>query len=754
MIKLITQNPYRLLGVYSNSPAKERIANENKMKAFLKVGKAINFPLDLPSFLSPVNRTEETVSVAKASLTLPADQLKHGQFWFMKEGPFDEEAFNHLFAGDLAKAIEIWSKKDSVSSLQNRVICALIKDDYSTACSCAEKLYSRFTDAFVTTVAGDTVKRDNLGFDFLDSLAAEVGANKLLPYIDNKDWLQYLNSAAVAPVIESIQTAIDTAKASRRNGPTARYNAGIKLINDTKSLLTQLNQLMPKSDMRYQMIVDKLANEILQCGIDYYNESEDNDAANKAMKIQKYAQSISTIGSITRDRCDENVRILNEIIEKLPPVEILLEYNSLMELIKDFVDGKKEDKSKSNQGSDGIVSRIFLESRRGSFLERLAGRQLPDATHQIDELLEKARPLVISMKEKVSSQEPHLTEICLILANVILNKSVESLNKAQAILGDMAKKLKASYIGSFEQTSYNSTLSKFLIQLSSCWRILSELELLPLSEDFIENRIEPNKQALVNISRGLPVSFSSVDDTLYYTDDEFYKTCSSYPTYKTYLERYPNGRHIEDARTRMRNIEKRVLELCVSIKDYESFIKKYPKSEFIPEAKKAIEDLEYKSCKTYHEYVHFVKSHANSEHCAEAEIRIKEIETKAYDACHTYNDYVGFVKDYPNSTLVSRAKNKMIEIRREIESKLRSCTTVQDCVILYRQYASDPDQIIDKHAYSLCAGKSDLKQYKGVFSFYRKEAEETISKSNQRIAIAIIAIIVILTIIVIALSKS
>ncbi len=65
---IINDNPYRLLGVYANSPTKERVANESKLRAFLKVGKQMALPLDLPRFLPAINRTIETVTQAKAYL--------------------------------------------------------------------------------------------------------------------------------------------------------------------------------------------------------------------------------------------------------------------------------------------------------------------------------------------------------------------------------------------------------------------------------------------------------------------------------------------------------------------------------------------------------------------------------------------------------------------------------------------------------------------------------------------------------------
>ena len=138
-MNILQNNPYRILGVYSNSPTKERLANHNRMKAFLKVGKSVSFPLDLPQYLSSVNRTNATVADAEAKLTLPKDRMLYSRFWFVKVTPLDEVAFNHLISGDMDKAEEIWYKKECASSLQNLIVCALIRDDYETAMSRAEE---------------------------------------------------------------------------------------------------------------------------------------------------------------------------------------------------------------------------------------------------------------------------------------------------------------------------------------------------------------------------------------------------------------------------------------------------------------------------------------------------------------------------------------------------------------------------------------------------------------------------------------
>ena len=131
MITQVTQNPFRILGVFANSAMKDIVANEGKMKAFLKVGKDVSYPLDLPSILPAVKRSEAIVADAKSKIALPDDKLRHAQFWFVKSTSIDDVAFNHLYQGDFDGAVETFKKKRTASSLQNLVVCYLIKQNYT-----------------------------------------------------------------------------------------------------------------------------------------------------------------------------------------------------------------------------------------------------------------------------------------------------------------------------------------------------------------------------------------------------------------------------------------------------------------------------------------------------------------------------------------------------------------------------------------------------------------------------------------------
>lgn len=104
--KTVLRNPYRILGVYANSRRQEILANKSKATAFLKVGKTIEYPLDLKGIVPPVNRTLEMFNEAEAHLAIAKEQICYAQFWFLRATTLDDVAFNHLIAGDMAGAKE------------------------------------------------------------------------------------------------------------------------------------------------------------------------------------------------------------------------------------------------------------------------------------------------------------------------------------------------------------------------------------------------------------------------------------------------------------------------------------------------------------------------------------------------------------------------------------------------------------------------------------------------------------------------
>ena len=463
-MNILHNNPYRLLGVYSNSPTKERLANHNRMKAFLKVGKPVSFPLDLPQYLTSINRTETSVVEAEAKLTLPKDQILYAQFWFVKATPLDEVAFKHLLSGEIDKAEEIWQKKECASSLQNLIVCSLMRNKYDFAIMCAEVLYgnTQYLNQFVSKIIGTGGNFDvsNLAFSFLDILCDEIGASKLLSFITNSSWKEHIGEKAVKPLVDSIQEAINIAQKTKGKGSNARLNAGETLRRNTRNAILQLKGFLSTKDLQYQIIADKLGLEILQCGIDYYNDSEEPDAAHKAMSLQKYAKSI-VVGQMAKDRCKENVDILQKIIDNLPPAEVFAEDRAIKEELRKYC-------------------------------------QLPDKICHAVTLLNNAKPHIQSIKRKLGVSNAYYLKISTQIVGNALSNVIAEVNEAQSIFSADKDDPNAALAAILGVTHVKSVLEE-------AWKATRIMDGFDMEADYKSGRYGKNRSILKELCGNLDI---------------------------------------------------------------------------------------------------------------------------------------------------------------------------------------------------------------------------------------------------------
>lgn len=465
MIKEIQDNPFRILGVYSNSATRDIVANEGKMKAFLKVGKAVSYPLDLLSFLPPAERNEAIVTTAKSQIALPDDKVKYAQFWFIKSTPIDDIAFNHLFKGDFNGAVETFKKKVTASSLQNLVVCYLIKGNYQDALQTAVSLYSQFSTEFVNTIdQQSSLDKKTLISQFVDCLlSSRVDLSSIKSSLTDSDWLGIINSRTSKPIVDNLKKALETARASRGKGSNARFNAGKKLIEAVKIDLPKLKGVL--DSLQYQVLADELANEILQCGIDYFNDSEDDDAPHKAMPIQKYALSIAA-GSVTKDRCKENVDILQKIIKSLPPKEVAVEAKAINKELEKFC-------------------------------------KLPDKISHSVTLLNATKPHVQAIKNKLGSTNSFYLKISTQVVGNALHNVIEEVNTVMSSLDRSS----SPYLS---QTQTDKLLKLLLLKqtVEEAWKATRLMDGFDLEPEF-KTRYQTNRSSLKSLCDQIGVSTST-----------------------------------------------------------------------------------------------------------------------------------------------------------------------------------------------------------------------------------------------------
>lgn len=119
-MEIINNNPFRVLGVYSNASAKDVAGHLSKANALANVKKTAEFEEDMLNVLPHFNRDLTTLGDAQTKINLPADKLKYALFWFCNVSPVDDIALGHLRNGNVDKALELFSKQTSYSSLINK----------------------------------------------------------------------------------------------------------------------------------------------------------------------------------------------------------------------------------------------------------------------------------------------------------------------------------------------------------------------------------------------------------------------------------------------------------------------------------------------------------------------------------------------------------------------------------------------------------------------------------------------------------
>jgi len=571
-MKPIANNPFRTIGVYSNATLKEITANKAKLNAYLKVGKSIEFSTDLNSILSPIVRTPELIDYSLSKINLPLDKLKHAMFWFINASKVDEIALNYLQVGDILKAFEILDKKANYSTLLNKGIVYMIKEDYNSAIENITELIHNedHLSEFIKTVAGETIQIsvDEMSHLFIDTLLIEKA---------DEDWIQifsdsgssaddddYLKNKFVSSSIKDIESKIAQSKSIESNNGKGKYTIGTKLIKTTKESLQKVQELLDSTDTQYQLITDKLAKEILQCGIDYYNNSNEKDAAFNAMELQKYALDIA-VGQITKARCKENVQILQKNIDNLPPVEVFEENEFLLAQINKY-------------------------------------NNLPDlSVHSINIIINCA-PYLVSIKEKLGKSSSYYLKISTQIASLALHNIIEEVNTVHNDNTQLQLQIDRS-----------STIALLKTITKNAWHAIKHIDKLDIATDFKNDKFLPNRVALESLINELGISTWDLKvDIDLRTETELFNSCSTSSDFNHYIKKYTTGKFIIQAKSKFQEIttieEQRKLE-----------IDKKKKQE------KADEDVMWKLCHKLEDYEKYLSKFSYGTYFKEAELKIKSI---------------------------------------------------------------------------------------------------------------------------------
>ena len=338
----ISQNPYRIIGVLSNSGIKEIHKNLSKLKAYAQLGKKVEFDYDL-NFLNlvEVERSNEIITKVESRILLDENKVKYSLLWFLDSSSYDAIALSNLIKGNTEKAIDIWEKAiksnevtsknySAFNNLATLLILLSLEDSKSD-------IFNKSKDSIIKLKQALNYKCNLISSDFFKDFCNDIGVTSALSVTDiqsffattileiinknfsNKElvdlvngldesFASIVNTNLVKSPILNIKNNIKEASKNLTENEKNGILIGKKLIKDSNKDLMYLKETLGATNYQYEDLADKLSNQILQCGILCYNATGDDQ---DYMSSYKYAYSIA-VSEKTKLRAEDTIKHCEE----------------------------------------------------------------------------------------------------------------------------------------------------------------------------------------------------------------------------------------------------------------------------------------------------------------------------------------------------------------------------------------------------------------------------------------------------------
>lgn len=486
-MKLIKNNPYRTVGLLVGATAREQERQIKRLKQYIEAEQEPQDDFSFPA-LGRIHRTIDSVTEAASKLNLDNDKMNAALFWFYKGYPItDEPAFDSLKDADLKRAAEIWSKliasgevtprnSSAFQNLSTLLLCnsfngsAVNPSLFEHGLSLKLKfLESDFVNDFRSVATDQTFKttKKEIQLVLLTAIQEElernggISSNKFIEILSKQNFSakeDFLKSFVQKP-IEQIEKKIEAAKTKRKANKANAANAGNSLYEETAGDLQQLKAILGMSNLKFSTVSDKLSDEILQCGIDYFLHYRDSntDPGSVSMDLFKKAK-IFAIGNIAKQRCQENTENLQEWIDDKPERDKQKKIINDLEMIKSLLDE--------------------YEQKR-------------ETIFNAKQLLASARPYLNNIKAILGSTDELYLGLSSRIASDAQNMCVSEINKLQ-------EKISLT----FDNASKIATILLLKEKVNEAWDVQNTIGSMDLRNDF-RARHNTNRSSLSNLKSQL-----------------------------------------------------------------------------------------------------------------------------------------------------------------------------------------------------------------------------------------------------------
>lgn len=484
----IINNPYRITGLLAGASAREQNKQISRLKQYIAAQEEppqndYSFPI-----LGPLERNSNSLSLALAKLNINQDKLESALFWFYNGNHItDEAAFEYLRDNDPYNAIEIWSKLTATNSISQKNSSAFHNLSTLFLCNCFENnrlnlnvfenglslkmsfLESDFVFDLKNSVTDNTHKISKLEIQisFLKTLQFELekhGGVSIDAFLKILNKYSFEAKTAffkgfIQKIIDNLEKKIKETASTRKSNVNNAITAGQRLFKESKALLDSIKGIVGAADLKFSSVSDKVAEEVLQCGIDYFIEFVEStiDPGDDALRLCKNARKIA-IGPKTINRCEENINNIEEWIEDRPNRE-------KSKLVVNDIEKLKE-----------IIDNLTWE---------------PNTVESAVKLIRIAKPYLNSVKSILGKTD-----------DLYLTVSTRIASEAQGMCVSEVNNLQNKISTSYNQSEKLSYLLSLKAKVETAWSVSNDIGLFDLKSDF-RSRYLSNKSALSELRANL-----------------------------------------------------------------------------------------------------------------------------------------------------------------------------------------------------------------------------------------------------------
>ena len=481
--KFIVENPYRLIGILSNSKIGEIKRNINKIKAFNKIGKDLKIEFDVEGISFPNFKLKDyPIDKIENSINSPIDKIKYSLFWFSDINPGDAMGLKLLNDNKISECIELWSKivkvkkvtKSNYSTFNNLSSLLLIKNidknkniffnQESSNIEIKESINIKFkflSSNFLTNYSesissssksltpkemidyySDSIQK------ILETTFKQNEINSILNDLDDSV-INKIHGDKTNVLIRIINNEIKKAADDRKKN-TDGFNIGNNLMINTKNQIIELKNILGKSNLQYKNYADKLARELESCGQLYLSQSGSDYSY---ISIYNFALLIS-----------EDLKLKTQI----------------KNTIKSSKDLKK---------SEGAKEILIATKDYGE----LKNRTLNSAKSYLD----TCEPYLNKMKVSLGNKNELYITLSSKVANIVIDTSIEVSNKQNQIQNSEIQSYNISASAGVYRSSYKleTVLKKTVRDLEKVNRLVKRLELMDLNNE-VKSFLDRNKKVL------------------------------------------------------------------------------------------------------------------------------------------------------------------------------------------------------------------------------------------------------------------